>query len=68
MSAVPVKNYYTILGVSVTAMRSGGYNDIVKFYVDNGADLSKKNKQGRTAAELIESAKNYNRKYYYRLF
>jgi ankyrin repeat protein len=36
-----------------TAIRSGGHNKIVQFFIDNKADLSKKNKQGRIAAEIL---------------
>lgn len=35
------------------AFYSGGYNKIVQFYIDNNVDLSKKNRQGYTAAELL---------------
>lgn len=36
------------------AISSGGYNKIVKFYVDHKVDLSKKNKHGTTAAEILK--------------
>lgn len=35
------------------ALRSGGRNKIVQFFIDNKADLSKKNKHGQTAAEIL---------------
>ncbi len=35
------------------ALRSGGLNKIVQFFIDNKADLSKKDKHGRTAAEIL---------------
>lgn len=35
------------------ALNSGGRNKIVQFFIDNKADLSKKNKQGITAAEIL---------------
>lgn len=38
------------------ALGSGGYSKIVQFYMDCNADLSKKNRQGITAAKLIEGA------------
>jgi curved DNA-binding protein CbpA len=35
------------------ALQSGGRNKIVQFFIDNKADLSKKDKHGRTAAEIL---------------
>lgn len=37
-----------------SALRYGGRNKIVQFYIDNKADLSKKDKKGRTAAEILQ--------------
>lgn len=36
------------------AIDSGGYNKIVQFYLNNQADLSKKNKKEQTAAEILK--------------
>ena len=35
------------------ALQSGGHNSIVQFYIDNKANLFKKNHRGQTAAEII---------------
>lgn len=42
------------------ALHSGGVNNIVQFYVNNKADLSKKNKFGQTAAEILKRANKNN--------
>jgi ankyrin repeat protein len=42
------------------AIHSGGINDIVQFYIAKGADLSKTNRQGKSAESILDIHKQFN--------
>ncbi len=48
------ENSEGLAAIHIALESDGPYSPIVKFYVDNGADLLKINKEGKTAAQILQ--------------